>query len=82
MVGQLSWVSLSFVKMPPKRKLVVKTLAEKCKALKDLEKGMSSKEVAEKYGVPKNTLSTWLKQGKALHFLWKVFKQEKKNQKW
>ena len=28
-----------------------KSLIEKCKALKDLEKGMSNKDVAEKYGV-------------------------------
>ena len=47
--------------MAAKRKLAVKTLAEKCKALKDLEKGISNKDVAEKYGVPKNTVSTWVK---------------------
>ena len=44
-----------------KRKLAVKTLAEKCHALRDLENGISNKNVAEKYGVPKNTVSTWLK---------------------
>ena len=33
--------------MAVKRKLAVKTLAEKCKALKDLEKGTSNKEVDE-----------------------------------
>ena len=47
--------------MAVKRKLAVKTLAEKCQALRDLENGISSKNVAEKYGVPKNTVSTWLK---------------------
>ena len=44
-----------------KRKLVNKTLKEKCAALKDLEKGVSNKDVAAKYGVPKNTISTWAK---------------------
>ena len=29
--------------------------------LNDLEKGMSNKDVAAKYGVPKNNLSTWVK---------------------
>ena len=36
-------------------------LAEKFKALKDLENGMSNKDVAAKYDVPQNTVSTWLK---------------------
>ena len=44
-----------------KRKLTNKSLAEKCKALKDLENGMSNKDVAAKYGVPRNTVSTWVK---------------------
>ena len=30
-------------------------------SLKDLEKGMTKKNVAAKYRVPKNTLSTWVK---------------------
>ena len=30
-----------------------KNVVKKCKALKDLEKGMSNKRVAEKYGVPR-----------------------------
>ena len=47
--------------MSVKRKLNTKSLGEKCDALKDLESGMSNKEVAEKYDVPKNTISTWLK---------------------
>ena len=49
-----------------KRKLAVKTLAEKCQALRDLENGISNKNVAEKYGVPKNTVSTWLKNKEKL----------------
>ena len=40
------------------KKLAVKTLAEKCQALRDLENGISNKNVAEKYGVAKNTVST------------------------
>ena len=38
--------------MSVKRKLNVKNLNEKCKALRDLESGLSNKEVAAKYGVP------------------------------
>ena len=44
-----------------KRKLTVKTLVEKCNALRDIEKDLSNKEVAVKYGVPTNTISTWVK---------------------
>ena len=43
-----------------KRKLSVKTLNEKCKALKDIEKGLSNKDAFKKYGVPPNTVSTWI----------------------
>ena len=46
--------------MAVKRKLAVKTLAEKCQALRGLENAISNKNVAEKYGVPKNTVSNWL----------------------
>ena len=44
-----------------KRKFSVKTLIDKCNALRDIEKGISNKDVAVKYGVPKNTISTWVK---------------------
>ena len=44
-----------------KRQLSVKSLGEKCQTLKELEKGLSNKDVAEKYGVPKNSISTWIK---------------------
>ena len=44
-----------------KRKHVHKTLQEKCQALKDIEKGLPNKDVETKYGVPKNTISTWIK---------------------
>ena len=52
--------------MAVKRKLAVKTLAEKYQALRDLENSISNKNVAEKYGVPKNTVSTWLKNKEKL----------------
>ena len=53
-----------------KRKYTHKTLREKCQALKDLEKGESSKDVAAKYNLPKNTLSTWVKnKGKLFNAL-------------
>ena len=42
--------------MSVKRKLNVKDLNEKCKDLRDLESGLSNKEIAAKYGVPKNSL--------------------------
>ena len=44
-----------------KRKLDINSLKEKYEALKDLEKGLSNKDVAVKYGIPRNTVSTWLK---------------------
>ena len=44
-----------------KRKLSVKTLNEKCKALKDIEKDLSNKDASKRYGVPPNTISTWIK---------------------
>ena len=44
-----------------KRKHVHKSLQEKCQALKDIEEGLPNKDAARKYGVPKNTISTWIK---------------------
>ena len=49
-----------------KRKFTDKTLHEKSQALKDLEKGESNKNVAAKYNVPVNTLSTWVKNKEKL----------------
>ena len=46
---------------PVKLKLTNNSLAEKCKALKDLKNRLSNKDVATKYGVPPNTVSTWVK---------------------
>ena len=42
--------------MPVNRKLNAKNLNVKCKALRDLESGLSNKELAAKYGVPKSSL--------------------------
>ena len=47
--------------MMSKRKLTVKTLIEKCRTLKDIEKGLSNKDASPKYGVPPNSISTWIK---------------------
>lgn len=44
-----------------KRKITTKSLEEKYKALKDIESGVAKKDVATKYGIPKSTLSTWVK---------------------
>ena len=49
-----------------KRKYTHKTLREKCQSLKDMEKGESNKDVAAKYNVSKNTLSTCVKNKKKL----------------
>ena len=43
--------------MSVKRKLNTKTLKEKCDILSHIEKGMTNKEAADKFGVPKTTIS-------------------------
>ena len=43
------------------QKLSIKRLGEKCQALRDLEKGLSNKDVAKKYGLPRKTISRWVK---------------------
>ena len=62
---QFAFVFLNKIKMlvAQERKHVHKTLQEKCQAvnLKDIEKGLPNKDVATKYGVPKNTISAWIK---------------------
>ena len=40
------------VKMSSKRKLQSKTLLDKCNALRDIERGMTNKDVSMKYNVP------------------------------
>ena len=44
-----------------KRKLNTKSIKDKYSALKEVEDGKTKSQVAAKYGIPKNTLSTWLK---------------------
>ena len=44
-----------------KRKLNTKSIKERYAALKEVEEGLSKSQVAMKYGIPKNTLSTWIK---------------------
>ena len=44
-----------------KRKLSVKTLNGKCKALKNIEKGLSNKDASKKYRVLPNKIATWIK---------------------
>ena len=62
---EFSHLSLKML-IAQKRNYVHKTLREKCQSLNDLEKGLSNKDVAAKYGVPKNTLSTWVKSKEKL----------------
>ena len=57
-----------------KRKLKTITISEKYKTLKEVEKGESSAFISKKYGVPKQTLSRWLKKKKKFRT-----KREKQN---
>ena len=49
-----------------KRKLKNTKILQKCKIIKEIEKGMTNKEASEKFGVPKNTISTWMKNKEKL----------------
>ena len=44
-----------------KRKLKNTKLIQKCQIIRQIEKGMTHKEASEKFGVPKNAISTWMK---------------------
>ena len=44
-----------------KRKLNTKSIKDKYSALKEVEDGKTKSQFTAKYGIPKNTLSTWLK---------------------
>ena len=44
-----------------KRKLKNTKLIQKCQIIRQIEKGMTNNEASEKFGVPKNTISTWMK---------------------
>ena len=50
--------------MSVKCKLNTKPLKKKCGILSHIEKGMTNKEATDKFGVPKNTVSTWIKNKK------------------
>ena len=43
-----------------KQKLKNTKLMQKCQIIRQIEKGMTNKETSEKFGVPKNTVSTWM----------------------
>ena len=48
--------------MSKKRKLDVKSIEDKYKAIQQVESGLMTKAaIAESYGIPRNTLSTWIK---------------------
>ena len=49
------------VTIASKRKLNIKSIKDKYSALKEVEDRKTKSQVAAKYGIPKNTLSTWLK---------------------
>ena len=44
-----------------KRKLNNVSLIQKCKIIRHIEKGMTNKAASEKFGIPKNAISTWMK---------------------
>ena len=44
-----------------KRKLKNTKLIRKCQIIRQIEKGITNKEASEKFGIPKNTISTWMK---------------------
>ena len=54
------------------RKLNTKSIKDKYNALKEVEYGKTKSQIAAKYGIPKNTLSTWLKN------MDKIFEAKKK----
>ena len=49
-----------------KRKWTNKTLVQKCESIRHIEKGMTNKEGSERFGVLKNTISTWIKNKEKL----------------
>ena len=50
-----------------KRKLASKSITEKYKILKEVDKGNSCAFVAKKHSIPKQTLSNWLKKKKQIY---------------
>ena len=54
-------LSVVKTKMSVKGKLITKTLKEKCDILSHIEKDVTNKQTVHKFGVPKNTITTWIK---------------------
>ena len=54
-------LSVVKTKMSVKRKLNTKTLKQKYDILSHIERDKTNKETADKFGVPKNTILTWIK---------------------
>ena len=50
-----------------KRKLASKSITEKYKILKEVDKGNSCAFVAKKHNIPKQTLSNWLRKKKQIY---------------
>ena len=61
-----------------KRKLKTRTTTEKYKILKEVEKGELSASISRKYGIPKQTLSGWLKEKTKIYSEVKKSKTSKK----
>ena len=55
-------LSVVKIKMSVKLMLNTKTLKDKYEILSHIGKDMADKEAADKFGVPKNTISTWVKK--------------------
>ena len=47
--------------MSSKRKCNCQSLDKKLAALREVEKGRKKKDIANEFGIPQNTLSTWIK---------------------
>ena len=59
--------------MATKRKVVCKPLHEKYSALIEVENGDKKRDIASKYGVPLNTLSTWIKNAEKIKKLFQIW---------
>ena len=55
-----------FLNMAATQSYSDRSLKLKCKVLQDLEKGASQKDLAQKYAIPPNTISTWKKNKKKI----------------
>ena len=55
-----------FLNMAATQSYSDRSLKLKCEVLQDLEKGASQKDLAQKYAIPPNTISTWKKNKKKI----------------